>query len=123
MDSTTLPTTIRTVYFRCDLPRGVADALNQESGRIYTQVRVEHYRAYRKGRWLSPKADEKLNDFYNLDNPRLLHAHSIDAAQQGFSKGCKTTREARKVGLEARFPYKRKYYRSTVWKNTGIRLQ
>src|SRR5687768_6749184 len=87
MDSTT---TIRTVYFRCDLPRETADALNRESGRLYTQVLVEHYRAYRKGTWLSPYTSMRLNDFYNRDNPRLLHAHSIDAAQEGFAKACKT---------------------------------
>src|SRR5688572_7144926 len=113
--------TIRTVYFRCDRSRDVADALNRESGRIYSEVLVEHYRAYRKGTWLSPKADEKLNDFYNADMPKLLHAHSIDAAQQGFAKASKTARTNREEG--ARYPYKRKYYRTTVWKNTGIRLK
>lgn len=116
---------IRTIYFRCDLPNSVADALNRESGRIYTQVMVEQYRIYRKkGIWLSPKAQERLNDFYNSDQPALLHAHSIDAAQQGFPKACKTTREARQSGLaDAHYPHKRKRYRTTIWKHTGIRLK
>lgn len=51
---------IRTVYFRCRLPQSLADALNLESGRIYAQVLVAHYRI-----WLSPKAAERLNDSYN----------------------------------------------------------
>ena len=77
VDSTT---TIRTVYFRCQLPRSVADALNRESGRIYTQVLVEQYRIYRKkGVWLSPNTQKRYNDYRN-DQPSLLHAHSIDAA-------------------------------------------
>lgn len=107
------------------MPHAVADALNAESGRIYSQVMVEQYRIYRKqGIWLSPKAQERLNDFYNANTQPLLHAHSIDAAQQGFAKACKTTREARKAGLlEAKYPHKRKRYRTTVWKNTGIRLK
>jgi putative transposase len=115
---------IRIVYFRCNLPPTTADALNHESGRIYTQVMVEQYRIYRKkGVWLSPKAQERLNDGYNANHPALLHSHSIDAAQQGFPKACKTTREARKAGLDTKYPYRRKRYRTTVWKNTGIRLK
>jgi putative transposase len=116
---------IRTAYFRCHLPRSEANALNSESGRIYTQVMVEHYRIYRKkGLWLSAKAQERYNDFLNQENAPLLHAHSIDAAQQGFPKACKTTRAARKAGFEAaKYPHKRKRYRTTVWKNTGIRLE
>jgi putative transposase len=114
---------IRTVYFRCDLPKSTADALNVESGRIYSQVLVEQYRLYRKrGQWLSGGAAEKLNDFYNREQPSFLHAHSIDAAQQGFFKAYKTTRAARKVGVaRTKYPYKCKYFRSTVWKNSGIR--
>ncbi len=114
---------IRAVYFRCKLSKATADALNAESGRIYTQVLVEQYRVYRKkGIWLSPGAMERLNDCYNADGQPLLHAHSTDAAQQGFPKACKTTREARKAGIEdAHYPYKRKRFRTTVWKNTGIR--
>jgi putative transposase len=116
---------IRTIYFRCNLPRTTADRLNLESGRIYTQVLVDHYRIYRKqGVWLSSKAQERLNDGYNAQRQPLLHAHSIDAAQQGFAKACKTTKQARKAGLaEAKYPHKRKRYRTTVWKNSGIRVQ
>jgi putative transposase len=115
---------IYTTCFSCKLPEQILDALNAESGRIYSQVLVEHYRIYRKkGVWLSPSAQERYNDFLNADRPRHLHAHSIDAAQQGFAKACKITREARKAGVGARYPYRRKRYRTTMWKNTGIRLQ
>jgi putative transposase len=116
---------IRTAYFRCRLPRDEADALNAESGRIYSQVLVEHYRIYRKkGVWLSAQAQERYNDFLNREHAPLLHSHSIEAAQQGFPKACKTTRAARKAGFEAaKYPHKRKRYRTTVWKNTGIRLE
>ncbi len=116
---------IHTIYFACHLPRSSADALNRESGRIYSQVLVEQYRIYRKkGIWLSPVAQERYNDFLNADQTPLLHSHSIDAAQQGFPKACKTTRQARKAGLaEAKYPRKRKYYRTTIWKNSGIRLR
>ncbi len=114
---------IRAVYFRCHLPKAVADALNAESGRIYSQVLVEQYRIYRKkGVWLSPKAQERYNDYLNRETPKLLHAHSIDAAQQGFHEACKTTQAARKAGLDAKYPHKRKRFRTTVWKNTAIRL-
>ena len=71
---------IRTHILPCRLPRADADALNRESGRIYTDVLVWHYRIYRRTRrWLSPKADERLNDSFG---PTTLHAHSRDAAQQ-----------------------------------------
>lgn len=113
---------IRTVYFASRLPRATADALNAESGRIYSQVLVEQYRIYRKkGIWLSPKAQERYNDCLNREQSRLLHAHSVDAAQQGFHKACKTAKANRGDG--AKYPHKRKHYRTTVWKNTGIRLE
>jgi putative transposase len=113
---------IRTVYFRCELPRAMAEALNAESGRIYSEVLVEHYRVWRKkGVWLSRNADERMHDAYNARQPRLLQAHSIDAAQQGFAKACQTTRAARKAGAtQTRMPYKRKWYRTTIWKASGI---
>ena len=95
--------------------------MNAESGRLYTSVMVEQYRIYRKkGVWLSPGAQERYSDFLNADAPRLLHAHSIDAAQQGFPKACKTAKANRGDG--AHYPHKRKHYRTTIWKNTAIRL-
>ena len=115
---------IRTHIFTCSLPKDLADSLNRESGRIYTQVIVGHWRVYRQtGHWLSNGATEKLGDFYDRHNehPPLLHAHSIDAAQQGFPKACKTVHTCRKMGLDTRFPHKRKRFRTTIWKNTGIK--
>jgi len=113
---------IRTVAIPCKLPVAVADAFNRESGRIYTQTLVRQYRAYRKqGVWLSPGALEKLGDFLDRDRQPLLHAHSIDAAQQGFPKACKTARESRKLGLNVAYPHKRKRFRTTIWKNTAIK--
>lgn len=117
---------IRTHLFPCSLPKPDADALNQESGRLYTRALVEHYRVYRQtGHWLSPAALEKLVDFYDAQDgrERILHAHSVDAAEQGFPKACKTARACRKVGLEVRYPYKCKKYRTTLWKNTGVRRE
>jgi putative transposase len=113
---------IRTHIEPCSLPRDEADALNRASGERYTQVAVFHWRTYRHtGHWLSQGGAEKWNDRLNADQPRLLHAHSVDAAQQGFSKACKTARECRKAGLDTRYPYKRKRFRTTIWKQSGIR--
>lgn len=43
---------IRTHILPCALPRAEADALNRESGRIYSDVLVTQYRIYRrKGLW------------------------------------------------------------------------
>ena len=107
---------IRTHILPCRLPRADADALNRESGRISTEVLVWHYRIYRRTRrWLSPQADERLNDSFG---PTTLHAHSRDAAQQGFAKACKTAKANR--GRGAKYPHRRKRYRTTVWKATGI---
>ena len=115
---------IRTQMFACSLPKAVADSLNQESGRLYTRALVEHYRIYRQtGYWLSPAALERLVDFYDAQEgrQRLLHAHSVDAAEQGFPKACQTARACRSLGLDTHYPHKRKFWRTTVWKNTGIR--
>ena len=92
------------------------------SGRIYTQTMVEHWRVYRKHEvWLSGGMDEKYNDFLF---PTTLHAHSRDAAQQAFAKAVKTTHALRRAGFtEAQFPHKTKYWKTTVWKNTGIRIR
>src|SRR5689334_15746505 len=113
---------LRTVQFACTLPKSEADALNTESGRIYTDMLVRHYRLYRKqGVWLAPRSGERLEDA--LGGPTTLHAHSRDAAQQGFYKACKTARACRQMGLEAKYPYKRKRWRTTCWKKLGIRLR
>lgn len=111
---------IRTYQFISMLPKEIADALNHESARIYNAVMVE--RIYRKkGIWLRQGTAEKLNDCYDAQTPKLLHSHSIDAAQQAFYKACKTTRTLRKNGAESvHFPYKRRRYRTTIWKSSGI---
>ena len=107
---------VRTHVIPSHIPKDVADELNRESGRIYTQVLVTHWRAYRKqGVWLSKYGAGKLNDYYNRDAPRELYAHTIDAAQQGFYKACAVTHLLRKQGMEAKFPYHRRRYRTTTW--------
>src|SRR2546425_7162523 len=112
---------IRTHILPCRLPRAVADALNQASGAIYTQVLVSHWRVVRhKRHWLSEQAGTRWNDSRLPVKP--LHAHSIDAAQQGFYKACATTRAVRKAGCpDARFPHWRKRFRTTIWKQTAIK--
>src|SRR5215469_14473704 len=110
---------LRTVQFPCSLPKSEADALNAESGRIYTDMLVSHYRLYRKqGVWLTQENGERWEDLHG--GPTTLHAHSRDAAQQGFYKACKTARACRQLGLEVKYPHKRKHWRTTIWKRTGI---
>ena len=83
---------IRTYQFKCRIPRTIADELNQESARIYNDVMVEHWRIYRKqGIWLKQGQAEKLNDHYDAETDKLLHSHSIDAAQQGFLQSLQTS--------------------------------
>jgi len=115
---------IRTHILPRHLSTADTDALNAASGQIYTLTLVTHYRVYRKQgtktrHWLSPGAGEQLNDFLTRHDPPLLHAHSKDAAQQGFYKACTTARVNRRLGVT--FPYKRKRWRTTMWKQTGIR--
>jgi putative transposase len=108
---------IRTVFLACNLPTKTADALNRESGRIYTEVMIEHYRIYRNHTiWLNNPKMQKYHD--RISQSSFLHAHSIDAAQEAFYKACKTAKANRDDG--AKYPYKKKCYRTTIWKNTGI---
>jgi putative transposase len=110
---------IRTHIIPCKLKREVADALNLASGQVYTGVLISHWRVVRKQSiWLSEKSGTKWSD-YRTDEP--LHAHTIDAAQQGFYKACKVTRALRKAGIKAKFPHWPKKFRTTVWKNTAIK--
>ena len=75
---------VRVHYFRARIARPLADALNAESGRVYTDALVRHWRVYRRHRhWLSRKAASKLQDA-ELGPPSLLHSHSLDAAREGF---------------------------------------
>jgi putative transposase len=113
---------VRTHIFACSLPKAEADALNQESGLVYSRMLTFHYRVYRRsGHWLSPWDGKRLEDA--LGGPTTLHAHSRDAAQEAFHWACKTARACQKQGLDVRYPHKRKRYRTTIWKNTGIRVQ
>ena len=110
---------LRTVPFACSLPKEEADALNRESGRIYSDMLTRHYRLYRKqGVWLAPRTGERLEDA--LGGPTTLHAHSRDAAQQGFYKACKTARACKQAGLDTKYPYHQKRWRTTIWKRTGL---
>jgi putative transposase len=112
---------LRTEQFACPLPRSEGDALNAESGRIYTDMLVSHYRLYRKhGIWRTRENGERWEDLHG--GPTTLHAHSRDAAQQGFYKACKTARACRQRGLEVKYPHHRKRWRTTCWKKLGIRL-
>jgi putative transposase len=110
---------VRTKIIPCKIPRAVADALNAASGAVYTGVVVHHWRTFRRsGHWLSRFSAMRWSD-RRQDAP--LHAHSIDAAQEGFYKACDVTRSLRKAGIAAKFPYHRRKYRTTIWKNTAIR--
>ena len=108
---------IRTIALACKLSNKTADALNHESGRIYTEVMIEHYRIYRNHDvWLNNPEMQKYHD--KISQSTFLHAHSVDAAQEAFYKACKTAKANRDDG--AKYPHKKKYYRTTIWKNTGI---
>src|SRR6266498_3865571 len=117
---------IRTHIIECHLKRAEADVLNRASGAIYTRTLVTHYRVYRKRgartrHWLSRYAGKRLNDYLTRDDTPLLHAHSKDAAQEGFYQACKTAKVNRHLG--AKYPHKRKMWRTTIWKQSGIRRQ
>jgi putative transposase len=117
---------IRTHIIPCALPKIAADTLNRASGAIYTRTLITHYRVYRKRgkrtrHWLSQFAAMHLNDYLSRDEPPLLHAHSRDAAQEGFYKACKTAKANRASG--AHYPHRRKWWRTTIWKPSGIRVQ
>lgn len=116
---------IRTHILPCRLPRATCDALNLHSGRIYSGIVSRHWRLLKqKDLWLSEQALTKLSDLRLASREIPMHAHSIDAAQQGFFNACRTTRALRKAGFpEAHFPWRQKKYRATVWKNTAIKRQ
>jgi hypothetical protein len=64
---------IRTQVFRATQPKSLLDECNQESGRIYTQTMVEHWRIYRKHNvWLSQFDDMYINDFLFKETTYLL---------------------------------------------------
>jgi hypothetical protein len=106
----------------CTLPDEPIRALNRESGRIYTAMLVNHYRLFQQAGhvWMNPlKHDRVLKAFCG---PSFLHAHSYQAAQQAFYKACKTAKALKQSNPLARYPYKRKWYHTTTWKHTGIKL-
>lgn len=116
---------IRTHILPCDLKREQADALNLQSGRIYSGIVSRHWRLLKqKGLWLSEKSLTKLSDLRVSVQDAPMHAHTIDAAQQGFFKACVTTRAIRKAGdPDAHFPWRSKKFRTTTWKNTEIKTR
>jgi putative transposase len=106
---------LRTVRFPCALPKAEADVLNAESGRIYTDTLTRHYRLYRKqGVWLTPYNGKRVQDM--TGGPTTLHAHSRDAAQEAFYKACKTAKACKQAGLETKYPYHHKRWRTSIWK-------
>ena len=74
---------------------------------------VSHYRLYRKqGVWLKSENGERWQDAHG--GSTTLYAHSRAAAQQGFYKACKTAKACRQQGLEVKYPYKLKRWRTPV---------
>lgn len=114
---------IRTYRVECKLKKEHCDALNLASGRIYSGIVSRHWRLIsQKGLWLSEKSLTKLNDMRQSTQEAPMHAHTIDAAQQGFFKACTTTRALKKAGIEdAKFPWRNKKFRTSIWKNTAIK--
>ena len=103
--------------------KALADELNKESARHYNATLSNHWRTFRKkGVWLSEKSAYRWEDYQS--GGTILHAHSRDAAQQAFYRSCKTARTLKRNGnSEARYPKYRRGFRTTIWKNTGIRQQ
>lgn len=97
---------IRTSIVSCALKKEHADSINLNSGRIYSGIVSRHWRLLKQKRlWLSEKGMRKLSDLRWAARELPMHAHTIDAAQEGFPKACKTTRALRKAGFpEANFP-------------------
>lgn len=114
---------IRTHIVPCKLNKDRCDSLNLASGRIYSGIVSRHWKMLRKkGLWLSEKSLTKLSDLRPSVSQSPMHAHTIDAAQQGFFKACVTTRAIRKVDPSVNFPWRQKRFRTTTWKNTAIKL-
>jgi putative transposase len=53
----------------------------------------------------------------------ILHAHSRDAAQQGFYDACNVARIEQQAGMDIRYPHRRHFFRTTTWKNTAFCLR
>lgn len=115
---------IHTHIIPCHLKKEQADALNLESGRIYTQVLVTHWRILRHNRhWLSKFDAMKLNDYYNRDQPKKLYAHTIDAAQDAFYDACKIAKTLKQIDPKHRYPHWIKKFRTTTWFGTGVKIK
>src|SRR5215469_10943984 len=83
---------LRTVQFPCSLPKSEADALNAESGRIYTDMLVSHYWLYRKqGVWLTHENGERSRrsargyDHAACPQPRCGRARLLQSLQDRAS--------------------------------------
>ena len=114
---------IRSHIISSHLPTIEAEALNLESGYIYSKTLVTHWRVLRhSNHWMSRFGAEKLNDYY-VPETDILHSHSIDAAQQGFYKACKTAKACQQQGLDTKYPYHVKTFRTTIWKSSAIRIK
>lgn len=115
---------IRTYVLPCDLKKEHADSINQNSGRIYSNIVSRHWRLLRqKGLWLSEKSLTRLSDIRLINKSTPMHAHTIDAAQQGFFKACKTTNALRRIGISAKYPWRSKKFRTTIWKNSSVKFK
>ena len=113
---------LTTTQFACSLPKAEADALNAESGRVYTDTLPCSTigATASKASGFPRRAVSAWRDC--TGGPTTLHAHSRDAAQQGFYKAnARRLPACRELGLHIHYPHKRKRFRTTVWKHTGIR--
>src|SRR3990167_7861765 len=112
----------RVFTISCRVQRERYDALNRESGQFYTLALTWHWRFYRRsGHWMSNYDMQRFID--SRLTTKHLHAHSVDAAIDGFYDACKTARQLKKEGIDAKFPYHLKESRTTTWKSSAIKVK
>lgn len=118
---------IRTHIIPCKLPKSICNAMNRESGCIYTDTMLMHWDVLNRTKiWLNQYDATKINDKLRKNIKKYyasLHSHSIDAAQAGFYKALITSKAARNIGYDIKYPWKYKWYRTTIWKNDTIKFK
>jgi putative transposase len=89
---------------------------------VYNWTLEQHWRKYRElSLWSSENETKKLYTANRVHD--RLHSHSAAAAIEAFYVACKTARTRRKNEPEFPYPHKQKKFRTTIWKNSAIRVK
>ncbi|HXG66818.1 MAG TPA: hypothetical protein VNO70_17075, partial [Blastocatellia bacterium] len=99
---------------------GIYSTARQEAARLWNDLVERHFRLRRA--WWKWPSKSRLEKWAKGKYPHL-HSQSVQQIIGEFLEAVNATRQLRKNGIEAEYPYRKSRYRDVVYTNQGARIR